>query len=83
MLLRVFMFAEHLAPLQGKCIPALLDYGLWHEGTTFFVATTVVEGEHPGHNTSGASEAASEVSCVCLLDMHGHTRAYSSPWWSA
>jgi hypothetical protein len=84
--LHVCFIAEHLAPLQGKCIPALLGYGLWHEDTTFFVATSVVEGEHPGHSTYGASEAAVKVGFfICLFETGGMgvQSSFACPWYAA
>eukprot|EP00878_Enallax_costatus_P033877 GHUV01037453.1.p1 GENE.GHUV01037453.1~~GHUV01037453.1.p1 ORF type:complete len:336 (+),score=75.47 GHUV01037453.1:491-1498(+) len=40
---------DHLQDLQGACIPRLLGHGLWHNDTTLFMATSVIQGYHPSY----------------------------------
>eukprot|EP00878_Enallax_costatus_P034303 GHUV01038026.1.p1 GENE.GHUV01038026.1~~GHUV01038026.1.p1 ORF type:complete len:120 (+),score=21.44 GHUV01038026.1:905-1264(+) len=46
---RVHACADHLQDLQGACIPRLLGHGLWHNDTTLFMATSVIQGYHPSY----------------------------------
>lgn len=59
--------AAHLAPLQGMCVPQVVESGLVRGMDVFFMATGLVEGEHPGWRMapsckSSAWPAAREVS---------------------
>jgi hypothetical protein len=53
--------ADRLRPLQGVCIPVLYGCGFWDEGRTYFVATSIVAGQHPDRGTRGAGQAAEQV----------------------
>lgn len=43
------------------CIPVLYGCGYWDEGKTYFVATSIVEGQHPGHGMRDGNLAAEQV----------------------
>jgi hypothetical protein len=57
--------ADRLRSLQGECIPVLYGCGFWDNGWTYFLATSIVAGEHPGSGTCGGRQAAERVGVVC------------------
>jgi len=50
-----------LSTLQGDVIPVLEGCGFWKDNNVFFVATSLVDGDHPGSSSRAGLPAAEEV----------------------
>jgi hypothetical protein len=56
-----------LSALQGDVIPVLEGCGFWKDENVFFVATSLVDGDHPGSSSRAGLPAAEEVRRLRLL----------------
>ncbi|KIY98612.1 hypothetical protein MNEG_9350 [Monoraphidium neglectum] len=68
---------DRLRSLQGVSIPILYGSGFWNYANTYFVATSVISGQHPSRSTFGGIQAAEQAlrgihACGVL---HGDIRA--------
>jgi len=50
-----------LSALQGDVIPVLEGCGFWKDENVFFVATSLVDGDHPGSSSRAGLPAAEEA----------------------